>query len=258
MAQLESLLEQPTIVNIIHYACEDIYNPSAENSPRISVIAIRKFESGQTETFSVHHEAELQHINKSGITQILDTLEKEMLSKFYNYVKTCENHKWLHWNMRDTTYGFNAIANRYSVLGGAPISIPVVQLFDLARILIDIYGENYAVHPRMENTFALNGLKNRDFLTGEQEAEAFANGEYGKISKSTQRKTGGFDSIVKNVRSNALETESGWLEQYDWWLRAQIHIEKVYVHWLFKLLVIASVLYSACGIAASVVAVLGG
>lgn len=256
--QLTSLLEQPSIVNVIHYACENFNNLQADNSPRITVIAVRNFDSGQTKTFSLEHEAELQRILMSEISQNLDTLESGMLGKFYELVKNCENHKWLHWNMRDTTFGFNAIANRYKVLENSPISIPDGQLFDLSQILVEIYGENYISHLRMQNLFQLNGLMHSDFLTGAEEAEAFEKGEYSRISKSTQRKTHGFSNIVKKVQAKSLKTENSWHRQYGWLLRTQIFVEAVYANWIFKLVVMISVLYSICNILVLIYRVLLG
>lgn len=69
-----------------------------------------------------------------------------MLGDFYKFVKTHLSYNWIHWNMRDINYGFQAIDHRFSVLGGKPISIPDSQKFDLARKLVDIYAD-YADHP---------------------------------------------------------------------------------------------------------------
>ena len=247
---LESLLEQPGTVSVIHYACESFNDPNSENSPRITVIAIRKMDSGQTDTFSLDHEAELASISASKIRENLDDLERKMLCKFYDHVRMSRSRKWLHWNMRDATYGFNAIANRYRVLGNEPAEIPDALMFDLSHILVDIYGENYVGHSRMKTLLELNGRKNRDFLTGAEEAKAFAQGEYSRISKSTQRKTHEFEIIANKAREKSLKTENSLYKQYGLWLRIQLVIEDVHSHWLFKLFVVASVIYSSLNILA--------
>ena len=66
----------------------------------------------------------------------------------------------------------------------------------------------------METIFKLNNLIHDDFLTGAREAEAYAKGEYGRISKSTQRKTNGFEAIATKARDNSLRTEHSWQTQY--------------------------------------------
>lgn len=245
---LESLLEEPGTVNVIHYACESFNDPESENSPRITVIAIRNMGSRQTVTFSLDNEAELANVSVSEIKDNLDALERKMLCKFYGHVSTSRNCKWLHWNMRDTTYGFNALANRYRVLGKEPTEIPEPLLFDLSHILVDIYGENYVGHSRMKTLLDLNGRMNSDFLTGAEEANSFAKGQYSQISRSTQRKTHEFEVIARKVQEKSLKTENSLYSQYGLWLRIQLFIEDVHAHWLFKLLVVASVIYSSLNV----------
>ncbi len=179
-----------------------------------------------------------------------------MLCKFYEYVRMNRSCKWLHWNMRDTTYGFNAVANRYRILGKEPTEISDALLFDLSHILVDIYGENYVGHSRMKTLLELNGRMNRDFLTGAKEAEAFAQGKYNQISKSTQRKTHEFEIIAKKAREKSLKTENSLYGQYGLWLKVQLIIESVHAHWVFKLFVVASVIYSSLNILALLLSLL--
>jgi hypothetical protein len=70
-----------------------------------------------------------------------------MFKEFFRFVKVHKSFNWVHWNMRDLNYGFEAIENRYKVLGGKPIIIEDDKKFDLARLLIDIYGVRCMGHP---------------------------------------------------------------------------------------------------------------
>lgn len=85
----------------------------------------------------------------SDIVSQYDSLEKKMLGDFYKFVKMHKEVRWIHWNMRDINYGFPAIAHRFKVLGGRSVEINVDKLFDLARMLQDIYGPNNVPHPRL-------------------------------------------------------------------------------------------------------------
>jgi len=96
-----------------------------------------------------------------------------MLDHFFDHVRSFQGMKYLHWNMRDINYGFAAIEHRYRVLGGEPLQISDDRKIDLSRILIDIFGESYTGHPRLETLFRKNHIKPIDFLTSAQEAEAF-------------------------------------------------------------------------------------
>ena len=116
--------------------------------------------------------------------------------------------------MRDINYGFKAIEHRFSVLGGIPYKIPDSQKIDLSRSFIDCYGVGYIGHPRMEMLLDKNGIKAKDFLSGQQEAEAFKNHEYVKLHMSTLRKVDVFANLLNRAINNTLKVNSKWKEIY--------------------------------------------
>ena len=73
-----------------------------------------------------------------------------MLDAFYAYLRQHQQQPFVHWNMRDKNYGFQAIEYRYNVLGGEPFILPDDRKIDLSRLLIDLYGGGYIGHPRLE------------------------------------------------------------------------------------------------------------
>lgn len=243
-SKLELLFKQPSTVIVIHYSCESFRNLNDGSSPRITSIAVRNLDNGQTQSFSLHYEAERDKINFHKIEQKADYLEKRMLCAFYQFVQSRPNHKWLHWNMRDINYGFDAIAHRYRILEGEPTDIPEAQRYDLARILPAIYGSEYAEHPRMKNIIEMNQMTNQDFLDGEQEAEAFKNGEYVRLHQSTLRKTDVFSNIAEKAWLKNLKTKTKWWKHYGLGVRARAYIEIVYEHWVFQILMILSVMFT--------------
>ena len=168
---------------IIHYSCESFYDIKDGHTPRITSIAVYNYENAQTDSFSIHKAAEKAHIDPKNIENNYDKLEKLMLEDFFDYVKEHKSYFWIHWNMRDMNYGFKAIEHRFSVLGGTPFRIPDDKKIDLARLLIKCYGVGYIGHPRMEKILEKNGIEAKDYLSGQQEAEAFANQEYVKLSE---------------------------------------------------------------------------
>ncbi|MEY9980227.1 hypothetical protein [Lysinibacillus sp. RC79] len=209
---LQNLVDNSGKLLIIHYSCESFYDIKDGRTPRITSIAVRYFNTGQTETFSIHKIAE-----KSGylseIESHYDKLEKIMLGDFYKFVKMHVSYNWIHWNMRDINYGFQAIEHRFSVLGGKPISIPDSQKFDLARKLVDIYAD-YADHPRLEKLIELNNITKKDFLSGKDEAMAFDEQKYVELHRSTLRKVDIFHSILERVIDKSLKTKSNWYHIY--------------------------------------------
>ena len=199
---------------ITHYSCESFYDIKDGHTPRITSIAVYDYATAQTDSFSIHKMAEKSHIDVADIESHYDELEKAMLAEFFEYAKEHKTYFWIHWNMRDMNYGFKAIEHRYSVLGGEPYKIPDTQKIDLARQLINCYGVGYAGHPRMEKLLEQNGIRAKDYLNGQQEADAFANREYVKLHMSTLRKVDVFVNILNRAVNNTLKVNSKWAEIY--------------------------------------------
>ncbi|MDB1681425.1 hypothetical protein [Enterococcus durans] len=192
---------------IIHYACENFYEENGQTS-RIISIAVRKLDDGQTTLFSILQAAELKKIPLNQIKYELDTLEKELLRRFFKFVKMNNHKKWIHWSMRDQNYGFKAIEHRYEVLGSRPEIISDDNKFDLALMLVNIYGQNYAPKSKMQNLIKLNDIDQRDFLSGAEEAEAIKNLEYSKVNMSTASKVELFSKYISLVVDNKLKTNT--------------------------------------------------
>jgi hypothetical protein len=211
---VSELMTHPESVVVIHYSCESFYDRPDGSSPRITSIAARNLATGQTASFSIHQMAERQKVARGEIEQNYDSLEKIMLDGFYEYVRGHLTHKWLHWNMRDINYGFQAIAHRYRVLGGQPDEIHESSLVDLARLITAIYGVGYVGHPRLEKLVEKNKISDKDFLTGANEAIAFNDKEYVKLHQSTLRKVDILANIIERADNHSLKTNSTWKDLY--------------------------------------------
>jgi len=208
------LVNNPENIVVIHYSCESFYDRPDGSSPRITSIAVHNLGNGQTKSFSIHQMAEIEKVDHNLIEQNYDRLEKMMLEEFYKFMQSRLTHTWLHWNMRDINYGFAAIAHRYRVLGGNPIEIHESKLLDLARLVKDIYGDNYIGHPHIEKLVEMNSITKRDFLSGAEEAQAFENMEYVKLHQSTLRKVHIIINILERVDNKTLKTNATWLDIY--------------------------------------------
>lgn len=211
---LAEIDKNPQNYLIIHYSCESFYDIADGHTPRITSIAVYDYSSAQTDSFSLHKVAEKQHVLIENIESQYDLLEKDMLEEFFTYAKEHQGYKWIHWNMRDISYGFKAIEHRFSVLGGEPHKIPDSNKIDLARLLIQCYGDEYMDHPRMDKLINYNGIKAKDYLNGKEEAQAFANKEYIKLHMSTLRKVDVFANILNRAINNTLKVKSKWHDIY--------------------------------------------
>lgn len=214
VAKMDILLEQAATTLVIHYSCESFYDKADGKTPRVTSLAVRNLASGQTDSFSIHQLAEEQHIPFESISEHYDNLERQMLDRYFEFLRTRQHCNWIHWNMRDVNYGFAAIEHRYRVLGGNPIQVSEDRKFDLSRALIDIYGVGYVGHPRLENLIEFNKITARDFLTGKQEADAFESKEFVKLHQSTLRKADSLANIFERTSNKSLKTKATWAEQY--------------------------------------------
>lgn len=206
--------QNPQNYLIIHYSCESFYKINDGHTPRITSIAVFNYATAQTESFSIHKMAEKSNIDMNEIESKYDSLERSMLDEFFKYANDHKNYYWIHWNMRDINYGFQAIEHRFSVLGGEPYKIPDANKIDLSRELINCYGIGYIGHPRMEKLLEKNKITAKDYLSGQQEAEAFENHEYVKLHMSTLRKVDVFANILTRAINNTLKVNSKWTEIY--------------------------------------------
>lgn len=207
---LTRLLEHPRDVFLVHYSCESFYDREESHSPRVTSIAVRNFGTAQTQSFSIHQVAE-RHRQLESIEEHYDELEREMLDDFFKLVDRSRNMQWVHWNMRDINFGFQALEQRLKALDGDP-GVPLADSskWDLARILVDIYGRRYIAHPRLASLVERNGITRQSFLIGADEAEAFEKRDYVKLHQSTLRKVDILATILERTAEGNLKTDAKW------------------------------------------------
>jgi hypothetical protein len=205
---IDRLFEDAKNVWVVHYSCEHFYVRPEERSARITAIAIRRLDNAQTILFSIRQMAERSGVAVPEIEQHYDRLEREMLNAFFEHVSSYRNTKYLHWNMRDHKFGFAALEDRFRILRGTPFIIPDHQKYGLARLLSDIYGDEYIEHPRFEKLLVKNNMTLMDFLSGEEEAKAFVDRNLVALEQSTQRKVNSIADIASRVHHRTLRTNT--------------------------------------------------
>lgn len=221
---------------IIHYSCESFYDIKDGKTPRITSIAVRYLQTAQTKSFSIHKVAELKQIPLDQINGNYDQLEKDMLKEFYKFVEEHKDYKWIHWNMRDINYGFEALKYRATVLGTKTYDIKDENKFDLARLLIDKYGKGYSSHPRLPSILEMNKISSKHWLNGDEEAMAFDNKEYVKLHQSTLAKVDVIENILKLTAEESLKTKSKLKDIYG--ISPQGLFELAKDHWIYSLVLI--------------------
>jgi hypothetical protein len=95
-------------------------------------------------------------------------------------------------------------------------------------LLIDLYGVGYIGHPRLESLLQENNIKPLDFMTGKQEADAFVEGKYVALHRSTLRKVDVFCNIAGRAYDGRLKTLSSWKESHGFSWEAISYIAKTH------------------------------
>ena len=234
IAKLKDISSSQSKYLIIHYSCESFYDREDGHTPRITTVAVRFLETGQTKSFSIQEAAEMKSINLQNIEENYNALENDMLICFYDFVKKNDSSYWIHWNMRDANYGFYALENRARVLGIEPFCITNDKKIDLARLLIDCYGRHYVDNPKLEKLVDLNNFSKLCFLSGKDEASAFENKQYIKLRNSTLRKVELLANILAAAINGTLKTNSKWKDKYG--LNIQGVYEALKERWWFNVI----------------------
>jgi len=185
----------------IHYSCQSFSDSGL--IPRITSIAISNVSTWQSKSFSIHISAHLLKILPEDIPENYDKIEEDMLRRYFEYLRTSEKTTFIHWNMRDCTYGFHAIELRGKLLcPDAVFRLPNKRKTDLSRLFIKLYGQESQFKLLIERNYPLP----RGFMDGEEEAEAFDKGEYVKLYQSTSVKTANMSKLLDLAINGDLKT----------------------------------------------------
>jgi hypothetical protein len=214
--------KHPDRFYIIHYSSQSLFDAEAMGgagalSPRITSVVVRHYKSGQTLSFAIHTVAEYLGVPWQNIEAQYDDIEREMLNQFYDWVRDRREKYWVHWNMRNVTFGFEHLEHRYRVLTKKePPSIPVEVRVNLNDALKDKYGSDYVKDPRMPSLMDLNGPRVQGFLTGKEESEAFKSKDFIRMNASTIAKVGFFGFVISQALRGKLNTSGhGLLNFFD-------------------------------------------
>ena len=166
----------------------------------------------QTVNFSLHSIAEEMGIAKADAAASYDEIERQLLQRFYAFAQSNFEKCWLHWNMRNTVFGFEHLEHRFRVLTkNSPPTIPYDNRVNISDILKHKYGPEYAQDPRMLKLMELNGKRDPRFLSGSDEAVAFGRQEFIRMNSSTISKVEFFRYVTEKAAIGKLKTAGSTL-----------------------------------------------
>jgi hypothetical protein len=215
--QLRDILTSGSNLVCVHYACEN-FNQVKDRPAAISCVAIYRPVDNGIKVFSLKTFATVGGAPRSrwslfqrfvgGAPEMQHPGERRLLEAFYEELRNNSGTPVIHWNMNTALYGFTALASRYEFLTGqkVPYNPPPSQLHDLDAVMARRYGDNYAHHPKLKFTAELNSCNMRSFLSGAEEAQAFADRDYGRIELSTSRKASIIGHLLTRLCAGQLRT----------------------------------------------------
>ena len=218
---VEGLNSNPSQALVIHYSRQNLMdNESGIATPRIIAIMVKSLDGKQNHCFAIHHEAEKADVILENITDYYDQLEERLLRSFNSFVKTNRDCKWIHWDMNDVHFGFEAIKHRHCVMvdeeGKDFQEIENHNRINLNTLLKDIYGTNYEKEPQLENLMRTNndGAAKNGHLTLEEEAREFRNLGFPSILESLRCKVNFLLEVVdKTISSNLKVSSKYWINK---------------------------------------------
>jgi len=212
---LSGLKANPGQALLIHYSRQNLTdNESGIATPRIIAIMIKSLDGKQNSCFAIHHEAEKAKIILENIEDYYEFLEERLLRSFNSFVKRNKDAKWMHWDMNDVHFSFEALEHRYRVLvpddGEEFQEIAAHNRINLSSALKDIYGSNYEKEPHLENLMKTNngGACKIGYLKIEDEAAAFKNLEFPNILESLRCKVNFLLEVVDKTIAQTLKVSS--------------------------------------------------
>ncbi|MBX3484447.1 hypothetical protein [Phenylobacterium sp.] len=208
--ELKAALQARSHASVVHYACEGFDRPDG----RIAAIAVRNLGNGASTLFDVTSRLPSGMTPKSAPPAVLDRAELAMLEAFDLFLQGHPHHHWLHWNMRDATFGFDALHRRQRALGGTPGPLPPPSFrIDLASRMFDLYGDRYAAPPsRLETLAARNGLSMANLIKGAEQGERVTRGDYRPVERSLLNRVDLLYSIAIKATEGTLKTDARWYD----------------------------------------------
>lgn len=207
---LKEVLRSPDQYLVVHYSSQSLFDEvEGAFSPRITSIVVMFFATRQTVCFSMHSIAEELGVDRAKVENSYDDIERSLLERFFRFAQDHFDKCWLHWNMRNTVYGFEHLEHRYRVLFKKdPPVVPFESRVNVSDVLKYQYGSNYAADPKMLKLMEMNGRKDPRFMSGSEEASAFKRQEFIRMNSSTISKVEFFRYVLDLASRGKLKTGS--------------------------------------------------
>ncbi|MFH6983590.1 hypothetical protein [Marinoscillum luteum] len=211
LGNLKKLVEDPANVLCIHYSQSQTYDDDYGNiSPIITSIVIKSLDNKIDKQFAIHFEADKAGIPKDQIQDSYRELELRILKSFNDFVKRHDKSTWVHWDMKNIHFGFEAIKHRYEKIfeGLNDYSeIASHNKHSLFVILEGMYGEKFVKGPdELKELMTSNnsGVEQPLYLTKDSESREFESKNFKSVIDSVDCKVEFLKKALKKLINKQL------------------------------------------------------
>lgn len=140
------------------------------------------------------------------VKQYDGTNEVLMIEQYCQQVKTLCDEGFIpvHWNQNAKYYGIDHIIHRYTSLTDKVIELEYPNEIDLASTLIELYGDDYVPHSRLDSLANLNNLRGH---SSENADRTFPTSRIQLISKIYHKAINGKLKVETNKQNVITESE---------------------------------------------------
>lgn len=213
--RINKLLEDPAKVLIIHYSQAKTYDEDyAVISPIISAIVVKSLSGELEKHFALYYEADKANIPIEEIENSYRDLELRNLRSFNEFARRRKDYLWVHWEMRNIHFGFEAIKHRYEKIfydlkeEKQYEVIPENKKLNLCKMLEDIYGTKFAENPdKLASLMKTNNnqVLDNNYLTLDREEKEFENKNHLSIINSLDCKVDFLRKALKLLSKKELK-----------------------------------------------------
>ena len=188
---LKKITEDSSKVLFIHYSASRTFDDDdyGNISPIITSIVIKSLDGQIDKQFAIHLEADKAHIPKDQIQDSYRELELRILKLYNNFAKRHLDCYWIHWDMKNIHFGFEAIKHRYEKIFedlSDYCDIPSNKKKNLRSIIEGMYGEGFVNGADM--ICNSNNVEDSTFLSIDDESSQFESKNFFAVIKSVDLK----------------------------------------------------------------------
>ncbi len=209
VSNLKNLTEDPSKVLFIHYSQSNTFEDDdyGNISPIITSIVVKSLDGLVDQQFAIHFEADKADIPIDEIQNSYRELELRILKAFNDFSKRHCECNWIHWDMKNIHFGFEAIKHRYEKIFGdlkEYNEIPINNKKNLRDIIEGMYGENFVNGPDTLKSLMKcnsNNIDNNIYLSSSVESTEFERKNFVNVIKSVDLKV----EFIKKATSKLIE-----------------------------------------------------